>query len=148
MPLSRHDKGHFQTVLLLFLEHMKPVALTILAVATVSAGDLTGTWAGKFEARKNQTQDIVFRLVQEGTAVKGKLYGDTEDLTISTGSISGNDVRLVIDTEGYGGKYQLIFTGTLKNGELHLTRTREDAVTRSGAEPKRPGQDFVLKKML
>ena len=127
---------------------MRRMALAILAVGAVSGGDLTGTWAGKIPARNNETQDIVFRFVQQGSSLSGKLYGDTEDLRISEGMVTGDEVRFVINTEGYGGKFQWIFSGALKGKELHLTRKREDSVTRSGGDANRPAPSFVLKKML
>ena len=127
-----------------FLRIASLFALNIVA----SAADLTGIWTGQVTARNGQT-DIVFQFKQDGSVLNGKLYGDTGDLKISEGTVSGDTFRFSIRTEGYSGKTHFIYEGSLKNGEMHLTREREDSETRANPEAKKKGrQEIVLKKML
>lgn len=123
------------------------VAGFLLAAGIAAATDFTGTWAGQIPNRNNEPQDVVFRFIQTGSELTGKLYGDTEDLILSDGVVDGKTLRFVINTEGYGGKFQWIFQGELEGGQLVLKRSREDAVPRSGSGPKRPPQKIVLRRM-
>ena len=98
---------------------------------------------------RNEKQDINFQFKQTGLTLTGKMYGDTVDLQISDGTVNGDSVRFFIKTEGYSGKTRLVFEGVLENGELRLTREREDSESKASEEArKKARQTFVLKKML
>lgn len=120
----------------------------IFAGLSACAADLTGIWTGTMPVR-NEKQDINFQFKQTGSTLTGKMYGDTIDLQISDGTVNGDSVRFFIKTEGYSGKTRLVFEGVLENGELRLTREREDSESKASEEArKKARQTFVLKKML
>lgn len=118
------------------------------AALTASAADLSGIWSGTIQVR-NEKQDISFQFNQNGGTLTGKLYGDSIDLPISDGWVSGQMVKFFIKTEGYSGKTRFIYEGMLENGELRLTREREDSESKVSEEArKKTRQQIVLKKML
>jgi hypothetical protein len=118
------------------------------AALTGSAADLSGIWSGTMQVR-NEKQDISFQFKQNGGTLAGKLYGDSVDLPISDGWVSGEAVKFFIKTEGYSGKTRFVYEGTLENGELRLTREREDSESKVSEEArKKTRQQIVLKRML
>ncbi len=126
------------------------ILLAALAAMTAAAGaDISGTWSAQVPQRNKTIQDVTFRFEQKGTVVTGKLYGDTVDLPISQGTLEGDTLRFVINTEGYSGKTQFLYTGKLVDGSIQLTRERDDSSTRSDPEArKKSAVEFTLKKML
>lgn len=119
-----------------------------LLALILQAGDLSGTWTGQVPTRNGETQDVVFKLKQDGNTLRGKLYGDNGDLEIIEGSVAGDTLQFVIKTDGYSGATRFVYQGTLKNGELHLSRETENPETRANAEArKKSHQEVVLKKM-
>lgn len=129
------------------MEKFVRISFLLALGGAAMAADLTGTWTGHVPARNGQT-DVVFQFQQNGATLTGKLYGDTGDLKISDGTVSGDTFRFSIRTEGYSGKTNFIYEGSLKDGEMHLTREREDSETRANAESKKKSrQEIVLKKM-
>jgi hypothetical protein len=75
--------------------------------------------------------DIAFQFTQEGTALGGKLYGDYQSTPIVEGKVSGDQVTFVVIAPEQAGNQinaaRMHFTGSLKGGELELTREREGA---------------------
>lgn len=112
---------------------MRAAACALLAVTFQLAGaDLTGIWVGQISLGPERApQDVAFQFTQKDAALTGKLYGDYGSTRITEGKITGDQVNfLVITAEQAGNQIndtRLRFTGTLKDGELELTRERESA---------------------
>ena len=70
--------------------------LTLLFALTVSAADLTGIWVGQMPTRNGESVDIAFQLVQSGTKLSGKLYGDYRSSPIVEGIVAGELVTFVV----------------------------------------------------
>jgi hypothetical protein len=133
--------------------------LTIgLAVSVVSlrAADASGIWLGSLigGGRRNQVQDFAFQFIQKGTTLTGKLYLDYSSTPILKGTIDGDRITFqVVAREQAGNEINqsvLRFNGTLKDGEIEITREREEirAAGNSGAAFVRPGaQTFRLKRL-
>jgi hypothetical protein len=103
----------------------------VLATAA-SAADISGIWIGQYEIRNGVKVDIAFQLVQQGTKLRGKLYGDYASSPIVDGIIAGKLITFVVETEEQAGNQinesRLRFTGNLlENGQLELIRERESA---------------------
>lgn len=136
---------------------MKAIAAFLLSMATLAAADLSGIWVGSVPQRNGASVDIAFEFVQSGTKLSGKLYGDYRSSPIVEGIVAGELITFVVLAEEQAGNQindtRLRFTGSLKNGELELTRERESVVnagnkgnaqTRTGPQPK---QTFRIKRL-
>jgi hypothetical protein len=115
--------------------------MRLLLVAGLLAGavwgaDLSGTWIGQLPGRNGTVEDIAFQLVQKGTQLGGKQYGDFESTPIVKGTVAGELVMFVLVRQEQAGneinETKIRFTGRLVGEELELTREREGA-TRSGS---------------
>jgi hypothetical protein len=126
-----------------------------VSVLSVPAADVSGFWLGSITGgRRNQVQDISFQFVQKGTTLTGKLYVDYGSTPILKGTIEGDRISFqAIAREQAGNEINqsvLRFTGTLKDGEIEMTREREEirAAGNSGAAFAKPGsQTFRLKRL-
>jgi hypothetical protein len=130
----------------------------VLAIPLLSqAADLSGIWLGTAATggRRNQMQDFAFQLIQKGPTLTGKLYLDNGGSTpILKGTIDGDRIAFqVIAREQAGNEINqsvFRFTGTLKDGELELTREGVEirAAGNSGAAFARPGSQTIKLKRL
>jgi hypothetical protein len=135
-----------------------PVWLIGLAVSglLLQAADISGIWlgSGMTGGRRNQVQDIAFQFIQKGTTLTGKLYLDYGSTPILRGTVDGDEIKFQVVAREQAGneinKVMLRFTGMLKQGEMELTRERQEirAAGNSGAGYARPGtQTFRLKRL-
>jgi len=131
-------------------------ASLLISVAMAHAADLSGIWLGTVNSggRRNQVQDFAFQFVQKGTTLTGKQYLDYGSTPILKGTIDGDKITFqVVAREQAGNEINqavLRFTGVLKDGEIEITREREEirAAGNSGAAFARPGsQTFRLKRL-
>ena len=133
-------------------------ALTIglvVSVMILHAADISGIWLGSVTGgRRNQVQDFAFQFLQKGTTLTGKLYLDYGSTPILKGTIDGDKIAFqIVAREQAGNEINesvFRFTGTLKDGEIEITREREEirAVGNAGAAFARPGaQTFQLKRL-
>jgi hypothetical protein len=133
-------------------------ALTIGLVASVilaNAADISGIWMGSITGgRRNQVTDFAFQFLQKGNTLTGKLYQDYNSTPILKGTIDGDKIAFqIIAREQSGNEINesvFKYTGTLKDGEIEISREREEirAVGNAGAAFARPGaQTFKLKRL-
>ncbi len=132
------------------------ILLLFCSVALFGA-DLTGIWVGQIPTRNGETVDIAFQFTQTGTRLSGKLYGDYKSSPIVEGIVAGELVTFVVLAEEQAGNQindsRLRFTGSLKSGEVELTRERESSLNagNKGTSQTRPGQGqtqtFRLKRL-
>lgn len=130
----------------------------MIVLALALAADLNGIWVGQIPARNGDKLDIAFQLKQSPNgAITGKLYGDYRSTPISEGRLDGDAITFTLLAEEQAGNQindsRLKFTGTIKDGEIELTRKRESSTNagNAGAAPSRnadPGVTFRLKKLL
>lgn len=133
----------------------KFLAVTVLGAGLAAAADLSGIWMGQMEVRNGQKIDIAFHLKQEGTRLRGKLYGDYESSPIVHGIVTGNLVTFVVETQEQAGNQinqsRIRFTGNLDGDELELIREREsshNAGNKGGAASRESKQRFRAKRLL
>ena len=132
------------------------ILLLFCSVALLGA-DLTGIWVGQIPTRNGDSVDIAFQFTQTGTRLSGKLYGDYKSSPIVEGIVAGELVTFVVLAEEQAGNQindsRLRFTGSLKSGEVELTRERESSLNagNKGTSQTRPGQGqtqtFRLKRL-
>ena len=119
---------------------MKTAALFLAAVLGANAADLSGVWTGQLPGRNNTFTDIAFKLVQNGAAITGKLYGDYNSFQIVEGKAEADRIEFVVVTREQRGNEindtRFKFTGTVKeNGEMELTRERLSVAKVGSGEP-------------
>ena len=132
------------------------ILLLFCSVALFGA-DLTGIWVGQIPTRNGDSVDIAFQFTQTGARLSGKLYGDYKSSPIVEGIVAGELVTFVVLAEEQAGNQindsRLRFTGSLKSGEVELTRERESSLNagNKGTSQTRPGQGqtqtFRLKRL-
>ena len=128
----------------------------LVSVLILSAADISGIWlgSGATGGRRNQVQDFAFQFIQKGNTLTGKLYLDYSSTPILKGTIDGDQIAFqVVAREQAGNEINqsvLLFKGTLKDGEIELTREREEirAAGNSGAAFARPGTQTIRLKRL
>ena len=123
------------------------LAFLFLLLPSLSAADLTGTWIGEIPSRdpRRLPQDLAFQLVQQGTALSGKQYGDDLSSAIQDGTIEDGKVRFAVVLREQAGNqvndvlYQ--FEGRVEGDAIELTRERasaKDSVSGAPAPVRRP----------
>ncbi len=131
-------------------------ASLLISAFVLHAADLSGIWLGSgvTGGRRNQVQDFAFQFIQKGTTLTGKLYLDYGSAPILKGTIEGDQISFqVVAREQAGNEINQVafrYTGVLKDGEIELTREREEirAAGNAGAGFARPGtQSLRLKRL-
>jgi len=114
------------------MRRLLTLAAGVMAFAlALPAADFTGIWLGSTTSgRRNQTQDFAFQFVQHGTTVTGKVYLDYGSTPILKGTVDGDNITFqILAREQEGNQINesvLRFTGTMKDGEIEITREREE----------------------
>jgi hypothetical protein len=108
---------------------------TVCVASALLGSDISGTWIGHMPGRNGETKDIAFQFAQKGATLGGKMYGDYQSTPISEGTVSGDLVTFIVNTQEQTGNQinetRIRFTGRLKDGEMELFRERE-ASTNAG----------------
>lgn len=113
---------------------MRILAVFVLTLALVSvsfAQGVNGTWKGQRPGRDGAMMDVTFKFVADGEKLTGSTTMGTNEVQISDGKISGNDISFVVKMERGGNTMVMKYAGTLSTNEIKLKQTREgsDRVT-------------------
>ena len=127
------------------------LVLAVLFVAALPGADLAGIWLGSATTgRRNQVIDFAFQFTQKGATLTGKAYLDYGATPILKGVVEGDRISFeIVAREQNGNEISesvFQFTGVMKEGEIELTRKREEMrnAGNAGAGFARPG-DLVVK---
>ena len=128
----------------------------LLLASQALAADFTGTWTGTIVGNRGAVEDIAFQLLQKGSELTGKQYGDFESTPIVKGTVSGDLVMFVLVRQEQAGneinQTKIRFTGRMVGNEIELTRERESSVrSGSGASvslKNSPKPTFRLKRLI
>ena len=107
---------------------MRILAVFVLTLALVSvsfAQGINGTWKGQRPGRDGAMMDVTFKFVADGEKLTGTTTMRDNEIQISDGKITGNDVSFVVKMEFGGNSMVMKYTGTLAGSELKLKQTRE-----------------------
>ena len=135
----------------------KLATLCLLSFSALTAGDLSGIWIGQVPTRNGEFQEIAFKFTQSGNKLGGKLYGDYKSTPIIEGKVSGEEIQFVVLAQEQAGNQindsRLRFAGTIKDGEIELSRERESSTNagNGGGVQMRANatrQTFRLKRLL
>ncbi len=135
---------------------MRSLLLLLISAASLWADDLTGIWTGRIPARNGDLQDIAFQIVQTGSKISGKLYGDYLSSPIVQGLVADGLLTFVVASSEQAGNQiniaRIRFTGKVKDGVMDLLREREasiDAINGANADQRpTPKVSFQLKRLL
>ncbi|MBI4873998.1 MAG: hypothetical protein HY822_05115 [Acidobacteria bacterium] len=113
---------------------MRTLAILALMLALVSvavAADIDGTWVGERPGRDGNTMKVTFKFKADGGTLTGSTLMRENEVPISDGKISGNDLSFVVKMEFGGNTMVMKYTGVLSGNEIKLKATREgsDRVT-------------------
>jgi len=108
----------------------KRIAVLILIAASLPAADLAGMWLGSATTgRRGQVIDFAFQFAQKGSTLTGKAYLDYGAVPILNGVVEGDKIAFeIVAREQNGNEINesvFKFTGTIKEGEIELTRERQ-----------------------
>jgi hypothetical protein len=110
---------------------MKLAIFSLLCAGMLCAADVSGIWMGQIPGRNGEPQEIAFKFTQSGATLKGKLYGDYQSTPITEGKVAGDEVSFIVVAPEQAGNQinqtKLRFSGSIKDGEIELTRQREGA---------------------
>jgi len=103
----------------------------VLAAIALPAAELSGIWMGSATTgRRNQVVDFAFQFTQKASELGGKMYLDYGTTPILKGVIEGEKISFeVVAREQNGNEIQesiFKFTGVMKDGEIELTRERQE----------------------
>ena len=135
---------------------MRKLCALLFIAAGLNAADFSGFWMGSTTAgRRGQIQDFAFQFVQNGAMLSGKVYLEYGSTPILKGTVEGDTISFqILAREQEGNQINesvLKFTGVLKDGELEITREREELrnAGNSGASFSRAAKlTFNLKRVL
>jgi hypothetical protein len=118
--------------------------------AALPAADLTGIWTGQLVGRNDEKQDVAFQFKPGKGSYTGVMFGDEFDLPVQELTVASDRITFSITNINYydGRRIKFVFSGTIGDKEMQLTRERVGAP--SAAEAKKPQnakQTFILKKV-
>jgi len=127
-----------------------------LLASSALAADFNGTWTGTIVGNRGNVEDVAFQLIQKGSELTGKQYGDFESTPILKGTVSGDLVMFVLVRQEQAGneinQTKTRFTGRMVGNEIELTREKESSVrSGSGASASlknSPRPTFRLKRLI
>jgi hypothetical protein len=130
------------------------LALALSAIA-LPAADLSGYWLGSATTgRRNQIIDFAFQFTVKGSTLTGKAYLDYGSTPILKGVVEGDKLSFeIVAREQNGNEINesvFKFTGVMKDGEIELTRERQEIrnAANAGAGFSRPGElSFKIKRL-
>ena len=133
----------------------KLLAAFVLCAIALPAADLSGIWLGNTTTgRRNQVVDFAFQFEQKGSTLTGKVYLDYGTTPILKGVVEGDKISFeIVAREQNGNEISetgFKFTGVMKNGEIELTRERQEIrnAGNAGAGYSRPGGlTFKIKRL-
>jgi hypothetical protein len=101
-----------------------------------AAVDLTGTWNLEITAGEGFQMGGTMTLVQDGSSFRGTMELDMGTGTISSGTVSGTDIRFVVSIGG--GEGNATFTGSVEGDQASGTGDADD-FTLDWKATRRPG---------
>jgi hypothetical protein len=135
------------------IAHMKRLlrlfVLAILAHCAIYAAELAGIWMGETAGRNGEKQDIAFRFKMTKGILVGVMFGDESDLPVEDLKVDGDNVSFSVTTVNYysGAHSTLVYSGTLADKEMHLTRQRKGGPAAGAPDRQNGKQEIVLKRV-
>jgi hypothetical protein len=110
------------------------LALLITMTVTVRAADVNGTWTWTTPGRNGGPErKSVLKLKTEGDKLTGTINGRQEDIKISDGKVTGDEVSFKVSVTRNGNTFTQKYTGKVSGDSIKGKRTFE----RNGEEQSR-----------
>jgi hypothetical protein len=127
------------------------IAIGLLLNISMFAADLVGIWTGQMAGRNNEKQDVAFQFKSAKTSFSGVMFGDEFDIPIEDISVQGEHISFSVTSVNYydGRRTKFVYSGTIRNQEMELTRERSGGpVPGASANKREPTkQTFTLKRL-
>ena len=111
--------------------------LTLALLTSAWAADLAGRWIAQMPGRQGNTETI-FSFKVDGTKLTGTVSNPQGEMTISEGTINGDDISFVVIRSRNGNERKLTYKGKVSGDEIKLTRESQGG----RGQP----QEFVAKR--
>jgi hypothetical protein len=107
------------------------LAVFVLLAVAYAASNVDGTWTGQRPGRDGNMMPVTFKFKAEGNTLTGSTTMRDNEIPISDGKISGNDISFTVKMEFGGNTMVTKYTGTISGNEMKLKGQREgsDRVT-------------------
>ena len=101
------------------------LAVFVLLTVAYAASNVDGTWTGQRPGRDGNMTPVTFKFKAEGSTLTGSTTMRDNDVPISDGKISGNEISFTVKMERGGNAMVTKYTGTISGGEMKLKGQRE-----------------------
>jgi hypothetical protein len=110
-----------------------------MAVASLSAADITGKWTAQVPGRDGQTREQTFTLQVDGEKLTGTVSGmqGGAETEIKDGTAKGDDIAFSVVRNFQGQDVKIFYKGKVSGAEIKFTSQRE------GGEPR----EFTAKRV-
>jgi hypothetical protein len=106
---------------------LRLLIVAVLVHCSALGADLTGIWTGETAGRNGEKEDIAFQFKMSKGSLVGVMFGDESDLPVEELKVEGDTVSFSVTNVNYynGSRLTLVYSGTLTDKEMHLTRQRK-----------------------
>ena len=126
---------------------LRLLILAIFVQCTVFGAELAGIWMGQTTGRNGEKEDIAFQFKMAKGNLAGVMFGDESDLPVEDLKVEADMVSFSVTNVNYysGSRLTLVYSGTLTDKEMHLTRQRKGAP--AAGDRQNGKQEIVLKRV-
>ena len=126
---------------------LRLVVLAVLVHSAVHGAELAGIWMGETTGRNGEKQDIAFQFKMTKGNLAGVMFSDESDLPVEDLKVEGDTVSFSVTNVNYysGSRLTLVYSGTLADKEMHLTRQRKGGP--AAGDRQNGKQEIVLKRV-
>jgi hypothetical protein len=126
---------------------LRLLILAIFVQCTVFGAKLAGIWMGQTTGRNGDKEDIAFQFKMAKGNLAGVMFGDESDLPVEDLKVEGDTVSFSVTNVNYysGSRLTLVYSGTLTDKEMHLTRQRKGGP--AAGDRQNGKQEIVLKRV-
>jgi hypothetical protein len=102
-------------------------AALVMAVATVSAADVTGKWTAQVAGRDGQTREQTFTFKVDGEKLTGTISGmmGGAEAEIKDGTAKGDEITFNVVRSFNGQEVKILYKGKVEPAEIKFSSWRD-----------------------